>query len=224
MSEKLKDPNSIIASDRTYRRENCVVFYRTREAFGGLSNMATGYPLRVVGILALTSEALYQACRFPHLPAVQKEILRQTSPMTAKMKSKPHRKDSRTDWDEVRVAIMKWCLKIKLAQHWARFGDLLLSTGSNPIVEQSRNDRFWGAVPELDNEILRGSNVLGRLLMDLRERMKKDADEFLEIRPVPIPDFLLMGREITSVFRQVGEAQRLDQDEELQRELNLHQR
>jgi ribA/ribD-fused uncharacterized protein len=224
MSEKLRDANSIIASERTYRREDCVVFYRTREAFGGLSNMAAGYPLRVVGISVFTSEALYQACRFPHLPAIQKEILRQTSPMTAKMKSKPHRKDSRADWDDVRVAIMKWCLKVKLVQHWVQFGDLLLSTGSTPIVEQSRKDRFWGAVPGPDNEILRGSNVLGRLLMDLRERIKKDADEFFEIRPVPIPDFLLLGREITPVFRQIGEVQRLDQDEERQREFNLHQR
>src|SRR2546421_6292673 len=95
---------------RTYHKNECAVFLKTKEQFGGLSNMAGGYPLFINGIRIPTSEALYQACRFPHKPEIQKLILGQASPMTAKMVSKPHRKDSRTDWDEVRVEIMHWCL------------------------------------------------------------------------------------------------------------------
>src|SRR3954451_106295 len=87
---------------RTYRGVDCIVFNRTREAFGGLSNMAAGYPLCVNEIRVPTTEALYQACRFPHLPVVQDLIIRQASPMTAKMKSKPHRAETRSDWDQVR--------------------------------------------------------------------------------------------------------------------------
>src|SRR5436309_5954032 len=96
---------------RTYKRAECAVFSKTKEEFGGLSNMAGGYPLCVNGVRILTSEALYQACRFPHRPEVQRLIIAQKSPMTAKMKSKPHREDSRPDWDEVRVLIMRWCLR-----------------------------------------------------------------------------------------------------------------
>ncbi len=88
---------------RTYRRAEVVVVYKTKESFGGLSNMAAGFPLQINGIRIPTSEALYQACRFPHLPEVQKEIIGQHSPMTAKMKSKPHRKNTRPDWDRVRT-------------------------------------------------------------------------------------------------------------------------
>lgn len=114
---------------RTYQRSECVVFRKTNEHFGGLSNMAGGYPLRVNGVRILTSEALYQACRFPHMPDVQRLIIDQPSPMTAKMKSKPYRADSRPDWDRVRVAVMRWCLRVKLAQHWTKFGARLRETG-----------------------------------------------------------------------------------------------
>ena len=40
-----------------------VVVYKTKEVFGGLSNMASGYPLQINGVCILTTEALYQACR-----------------------------------------------------------------------------------------------------------------------------------------------------------------
>lgn len=83
---------------RTYSRKDSAIFRKTAERFGGLSNMAAGFPLRVNGVYIRTSEALYQACRFPHLPDVQRLIIAEASPMTAKMKSKPHRKNSRPDW------------------------------------------------------------------------------------------------------------------------------
>jgi len=70
---------------RTYDRASSIVFLKTDAPFGGLSNMAGGFPLWVNGIRALTSEALYQACRFPHLPEVQSLIIEQKSPMAAKI-------------------------------------------------------------------------------------------------------------------------------------------
>ena len=54
---------------RTYDRANSAIFLKTREKHGGLSNMAGGFPLVVNGTEIRTSEALYQACRFPHLPS-----------------------------------------------------------------------------------------------------------------------------------------------------------
>ena len=152
---------------RTYRRDECVTFRKTDEPFGGLSNMAPGYPLCVNGVLIGTSEAIYQACRFPHLPDVQRLIISQTSPMTAKMRSKPYRDQSRPDWDAVRVVIMRWSLRAKLVQNWEKFRSLLLLTEDRPIVEDSRRDEFWGAIAtKEDPSVLVGCNVLGRLLME----------------------------------------------------------
>ncbi|MDO9032256.1 MAG: NADAR domain-containing protein [Hydrogenophaga sp.] len=186
---------------RTYNRADCAVFRKTAEAFGGLSNMAPGYPVRINGVRILTVEALYQACRFPHLPEVQRKIIDQTSPMTAKMVGKPHRGDSRPDWDRVRVKIMRWVLRVKLATHWTQFSALLLSTGDMPIVEDSRKDDFWGAMPT-DASTLVGMNVLGRLLMELREEIKHGA-ELRRVEPPAISDLLLFGEGMGSVdFRQ----------------------
>jgi N-glycosidase YbiA len=184
-----------------YQREDCVIFHKTRETFGGLSNMASGYPLQVAGVAIPSSEALYQACRFPHLPEVQRAIVQQSSPMTAKMKSKPFRKQSRDDWEEIKVAVMKWCLKVKLIQHWDRFSELLLSTATKPIVEQSRRDAYWGAILQAHGETLIGSNVLGRLLMDLRERSRKTPEEFSILLPLPLSNFVILGHPIGSIER-----------------------
>jgi ribA/ribD-fused uncharacterized protein len=146
-----------------------------------------------------TSEALYQACRFPHLPEVQRLIIAQASPMTAKMKSKPYRKDTRPDWNRVRVKVMRWCLEVKLAQNWAKFSQLMLQTGNQPIVEESRRDEFWGAKP-VDDQTLVGMNMLGRLLMELREAVKsKGSDQLQVVDPPDIPKFFLFGRPVAAI-------------------------
>lgn len=181
------------------------MFLKTTEAFGGLSNMAGGFPLRVSGVYVPSSEALYQACRFPHLPDVQMIIIGEASPMTAKMKSKPYRDQSRPDWDRVKVAIMRWCLRVKLALHHRRFGALLLATEDRPIVEESRRDEYWGAKPK-DDDSLVGMNVLGRLLMELREELKNDkSGALLRVEPLRIPNLLLINRSIGVIGAQSTE-------------------
>ncbi|MFT6599466.1 MAG: ribA/ribD-fused uncharacterized protein [Alloalcanivorax sp.] len=186
---------------RTYVRSEVVVVYKTKEAFGGLSNMASGYPLQINGVRILTAEALYQSCRFPHMPAVQREIIGQHSPMTAKMKSKPHREKSRSDWREIRYRVMRWCLRVKLAQNYEEFGQLLLATRNQPIVEQSRKDDYWGAkLLDDTGDKLVGQNVLGRLLMELREKLKGDTEGMLKtVPPLGIPDFMLLGKPIGTI-------------------------
>lgn len=185
---------------RTYVPTESAVFLKTNERFGGLSNMAPGFPLVVNGVRIRTSEALYQSCRFPHMPEVQRMIIGERSPMTAKMRSKPYHRASRPDWDGVRVKIMRWCLRVKLAQNWATFGRLLLSTGDRPIVEKKvRRKDFWGATEQPDGTLV-GMNVLGRLLMELREQLKGDEAESLRfIEPLAISEFLLFGEPIEAV-------------------------
>lgn len=184
---------------RTYRVDDVVTFRKTDEEFGGLSNMAPGFPLRIAGISLRTSEALYQACRFPHMPEVQRLIVTEISPMTAKMRSKPYRKDSREHWDDIRVPVMKWCLRVKLAQNWSKFGDLLLRTGDRAIVEDSRKDDYWGAIKDANGE-LHGRNVLGRLLMELREKLKHNPDGLKQVDPLKLQDFTLLGCDIPVVL------------------------
>jgi type I restriction enzyme S subunit len=181
---------------RAYKRYEAVVFRMTTGEFGGLSNMAPDYPLEINGIKIGTTEALYQACRFPDQPEIQALIIDQLSPMSAKMKSKRHRKSSRHDWDNVRVSIMRWCLRVKLAQNWSSFSALLIKTGNRPIVEESRKDDFWGAKPQDDGTLV-GMNVLGRLLMELRQQLQTDQRDALKSVESPnIPNFLLLRKAV----------------------------
>jgi ribA/ribD-fused uncharacterized protein len=187
---------------RIYEASQCCVFRKTKELYGGLSNMASGYPIKINGIKILSSEALYQACRFPHLPDVQEKIIREKSPMSAKMVGKPFRNNSRPDWDEERIKIMRWCLKVKLAQNFIQFGRLLETTLDKSIVEDSSKDDFWGAIRNKENqETLHGVNALGRLLMELRKNYNENRYSFntFVVEQLDIPDFRLFGKPIETV-------------------------
>ena len=194
------DTMTTFEADKTeeYQREDCAVFRKTANLWGEYSNMAPGFPLVVNGVHILTSEALYQACRFPHLTEVQRVILAQASPMAAKMKGKPHRKNSRPDFDALRVQIMWWTLRVKLACNLDRFGRILLASKDLPIVEDSHNDAFWGARTTDENQrTLVGQNILGRLLALLRGAFRQYGRETLRVvEPLDVKDFLLFGEPI----------------------------
>ena len=183
---------------RQYNRHECIVFRKTDEKFGGLSNMAGGYPIVINDIHIRTSEAIYQACRYPHSKEIQEMIISQKSPMTAKMKSKPYHQETRHDWTSVRIDIMRWCLRLKLACNYKTFSNLLTDTKTMSIVEESHKDQFWGTVAD-KNDILLGMNILGRLLMELREAAYKDPENEIKLVPPPsIKNFHLYGKEITT--------------------------
>lgn len=194
----------------TWHPRKSVVFLRTAERWGGLSNMAPDFALEVDGTRILTSEALYQASKFPHLPAVQRRIIAASSPMVAKRIARGHRRESRPDWDQVRVEVMRWCLRVKLAHNLRRFGDLLLSTGDRPIVERSEVNAFWAAKP-WRRSVLVGDNQLGILLMELRELVRQAGaasatrlrtrvgHPLRHVDPPEVEGMLLLGRPIGAV-------------------------
>jgi ribA/ribD-fused uncharacterized protein len=200
-----------INQEREYPRREAAAFRTTDGPFGALSNMAPGFPLVVGGIRFWTSEALYQCCRFPHLPEVQRLIILEKSPMTAKMKSKRFRSQTRPDWEKVRIKLMKWCLRIKLVQHPQRFGELLRATAGKPIVEESVRDPFWGAKPSEDG-ILRGKNVLGRLLMELRDEVLQPNALPEVVEPPELPNLLLLGRSVERVCQKEPRDNSLSQE------------
>jgi ribA/ribD-fused uncharacterized protein len=182
---------------REYLASEVVTFRSTKEELGGLSNMAPGFSLNVNGVIIPSTEHLYQACRFPLFPAIQLEIISQTSPMTAKMVSRKYNKFTRQDWIDVRIKIMRWCLEIKLSQNWDKFSSVLLKTGDKPIVEVSHKDKIWAAVHEGDRLV--GMNALGRLLMQLREKRVKSHTSMRCVEPLPLVAFLLYGSPIEEV-------------------------
>lgn len=185
-------------TERRYNKYDVVSFKSTKATFGDLSNMAPGFSLRVNGVIIPSAEALYQACRFPLFPEIQREIIEQSSPMTAKMISRKYINKTRQDWEIVKYDIMYWVLQVKLSQNYSRFSKVLIETGNKDIVELSNKDKDW-AVIELENNILVGKNALGRLLMQLRKDYIFNNKCSDCIEPIDIFGFLFYGTEISTV-------------------------
>ncbi|MES0260272.1 NADAR family protein [Citrobacter portucalensis] len=186
-------------SYRLYPLQNTVAFRKTTEKWGGLSNMAKGYPLFVNDIPIQSSEILYQACRYPDYPDIQKAIITQGNPYEAKQTARSFESKTRNGWERNRVSIMKWCVCVKLCQNWDTFFTLLDSTGDYDIVEHSEKDQFWGASKDPEGNFY-GMNVLGRILMDARGMArKKGMKGFATIPPLSLDNFLLLGEKILDV-------------------------
>jgi ribA/ribD-fused uncharacterized protein len=185
---------------RIYSAINSIIFKKNNDEFGDLSNMSMKFPLKVNDINILNTEAIYQACRFPHLIDLQKKIILERSPMKVKMISNANKKYSREDWDTVKLKIMKWCLNIKLAQNFISFGYVLDATRDLSIVENSSRDNYWGAIPNEDASLYVGQNALGRLLMQLRDEYRSaNKYSLLIVQKPQIENFTLYGKEIGQI-------------------------
>lgn len=181
-----------MADYRTYDPNAVAPFLRVRDLYGPFSNMAAGYPIRLDGATIGSSEALYQALRFPHLPEFQREVLDQPAPILAKRHAYTRVAETRPDWDRVKVNVMRYVLRAKFGSTQGPLLELLRGTDEAPIVEVSHRDDYWGARP-VDGRLL-GRNVLGRLLMELRAELRDHPSGTpLMIEP-RFPDPMLLGR------------------------------
>ena len=96
---------------------------------------------------------------------------------------------------------MDWSIRMKLKYNWKKFSQLLLSTGDKQIIEESHKDRFWGCV-ENKEEILVGTNVLGQLLMKLREEIKREINKEDNIQMKEVRELKLFGQTMEQLFKQ----------------------
>ncbi len=154
----------------TYSANKTISFRKTTEQYGFLSNMINGYPLTINNIIIPSSEHLYQAMRYPLFPEIQEKIISQNNAMKAKFISNNY-KDSlcRQDWDVIKIKMMYWINHLKFKCH-PELANLLIDTKDSFIVEYSKEDSFWGA-EKIDYNYV-GINMLGRILMKIREELK----------------------------------------------------
>ena len=160
---------------KQFNINECVVFHKTKEMFGGFSNMSSEYPLQVNNVVFPTSEHFYQVMKYGDHPDIQKEILGEKNPLLMKNKQKKHKDRIRGDWEQIKFRIMEITLHLKLVNHWVKFGSLLLKTERKSVVELSKKDPFWGMKSvEGRTDILLGENQLGELLVKLREMVRDE--------------------------------------------------
>jgi ribA/ribD-fused uncharacterized protein len=141
-----------------------ILFYAVGDAWGAFSNFSA-HPIQLDGVLWPTSEHFFQAQKFED-PAHQAAVLHAPTPMKAALEGRDRAKTLRADWETVKVDVMRRALRAKFTQH-PDLGALLLSTGDAELVEHTANDAFWA-----DGGDGRGQNMLGRLLVELREDLR----------------------------------------------------
>lgn len=164
--------------------DRILFFWRDRLAFGFLSNF---YPCRIEidGRTWPHTEAYYQSQKSLN-PEFHDRILEKAKPSWAKYVGdsrvgNPHiarkswfRKypdDLRSDWDEIKLAVMEKALHAKFTQN-KNLKTSLLRTIRAELVEDSSKDSYWGIGEHGD-----GKNMLGMLLMECRARLQEGAGQ-----------------------------------------------
>lgn len=136
----------------------------TKEA--GYEFLSNFHPstVRFEGVLYPTVEHAYQASKTLDLK-VRDLIRRAKSPADAKKLGQGI--TPREDWGEVKLDVMRRLISEKFENPFLR-PKLLETEDSELILNNKWNDRFWG--------VCRGSgeNWLGKILMEERERIKKE--------------------------------------------------
>lgn len=195
---------------KKYFKEESVSFLYTKLEYGGLSNMSMDYPFFLKKVYINSSEALYQAMKFPDYPKIQKEIIMSRTAKESKLKSIYYKEFIRSDWEVVKLETMMWCLRVKLLKKWIEFGKLLHSTKDYYIVEESYKDNYWGANPR--ELFFIGGNMLGELLMELRSEYRKIGLNDYVILPPNIPNFKLYNCFATPICLKSEEKEKLLSD------------
>jgi N-glycosidase YbiA len=143
-----------------------ISFYSSRGKHGYLANFSP-HAVTIDGERWQTVEHFFQAKKFEGVPEVVKAIRRARSPAAAKKIAKINSRLRRGDWEEVRQQVMRSAIRAKFQQH-PELAAKLLATDHAEIVELAPDDDFWGT--GTDGQ---GRNRMGRLLMELRGRIKK---------------------------------------------------
>lgn len=142
-------------------------FYRPSEDYGEFSNFSP-HRIHLDGKSWPTSEHYFQAQKF-HDPAYRERIRTARSPMDAANLGRDRKQKLRPDWESMKVEVMRNAVRAKFSQH-AELTALLLATGDAKLVEHTANDAYWG-----DGGDGRGRNMLGQVLMQVREALRAAA-------------------------------------------------
>jgi ribA/ribD-fused uncharacterized protein len=165
-----------------YPVEQTIGFTSTAAEWGILSNFAKT-PMVVNGVEFACVEQMFHYIRLNNEMELA-EYIKLTPNMGLKMKAKAFKKRGveRSDWREIAVDVMRFCLNHKY-QASAEFRKALADSGDRFIVEDESNRKkrpdSWGAVFDIGTNEYYGKNIMGRLLMELRENGQLEYGEFV---------------------------------------------
>jgi len=123
------------------------------------------------GITYKNSEAAWQAQKVENKE--ERKTFADLDP--SKAKSLGRRVKLRSDWEDVKYGLMAKVLYCKFSQH-PELQNILLETGDNYIEENTTgwHDNVWGNCHCPKCQKIKGQNLLGKALMDVREVLQID--------------------------------------------------
>lgn len=142
-----------------------IKFYRVKDKYGEFSNFAP-YGFSDGEHYWRTSEHYFQAKKFLD-DSIQERMRNIESPMEVALEGRNRNNPLRPDWEEVKDDLMRYAVMEKFKQN-PELQELLLSTGDAYIIEHTKNDSYWA-----DGGDGKGKNMLGIILMETREKLKK---------------------------------------------------
>ena len=152
---------------QSYPAMRCVCIRKVKEEWGVLGNFAP-VPIIIDGVTFDTCERLFQCMKFKDKEAVAAVFHANNPKMTAKHWEKDYR---RVDWGQMIVDAMKFCLWEKYEQSETFRNELERSKGLIIVEDQTsftkKHPDAWGV--KLYGDSYEGPNLLGRLLMELRD-------------------------------------------------------
>ena len=191
-------------SKKRYLTKDCILFDYQLNEYSVLSNKAEGFSLEINGLVTQGIETLYQALKFPKCRDidVQAMILNASDSAAIKKQIKPYLKFPymRIDWEDIKVDVMEWCIRVKIAQHFAELIPVFQKSQGKILVKHSVANDFWGTCPVKSNpSCLMGTNVLGQIWMKIRNEYLNNPKDLLMVKPLKIKDFMIYGRAIETV-------------------------
>jgi len=142
-------------------------FYRAGDAYGFFSNFSR-HPITLKGKEWPTTEHYFQAQKFPGT-AHEEEVRAAFGPGEAARMGRQRSRPLRPDWEQVKDDVMREAVLAKFTQH-EDLRSALLDTGDAELVEHTANDAYWA-----DGGDGTGRNMLGKILMEVREQLRRGA-------------------------------------------------
>ena len=174
--EMIRDNYPAYYSIGRYPVAQTVCVRKVRDEWGILGNFAPT-PLLVNGLHFDCAERLFHFLKFREDAVEGRDLLMNVSggqriKMLMKHIGKQHHEWLRDDWPMVIVDAMKFCLQTKYEQNEEFRRVLALTDGSFIVEDQTafpaKTANSWGAKLAGDEYV--GPNLLGRLLMELRDQ------------------------------------------------------
>lgn len=152
----------------TWRPPEVIRFSSATGEYGCFSNFAR-HRIVIDGQTWKSSEHYFQAQKLED-PKDREVIRAAKTSMRAATMGRDRSRKLRSDWESVKVSVMREAVAAKFRQH-PHLAAELVATGGAELVAHTAKDAFWG-----DGGDGSGQNVLGRLLMDLRAELAEEKD------------------------------------------------